>query len=222
MVTDSPSKAATNYFEGKSVASVKAMNKVVAMIGDLSEQINRMEVFQKEKVGKGQKRSPESIFGSALGVGAGISLQALQLTPLPKKSPNEFLATFFGERRHNQVNVGERPANHVAVCFNMVPEPGHVHHRKKVPAGYYHGVGMPIRMYVHPGPQVAGMTDAQHRKLELQPFDGKELNHGLGSGFLEWRKEFVRRVVFAERACRFAWPEDIKVDVLGQHLAGKA
>ena len=35
-------------------------------------------------------------------------------------------------------------------------------------------------------------------------------------------KEFVRQAGFAERACGFAWPEDIKVDVLGQHLVGKA
>ena len=78
------------------------------------------------------------------------------------------------------------------------------------------------RMYVHPGPQVAGMSDAQHRKLALQPFDGKNLYHGLGRGFLEQVKELVRQVRFAERACGFAWPEDIKVDVMGQHLTGKA
>lgn len=66
------------------------------------------------------------------------------------------------------------------------------------------------------------MPDAQHRKLALQPFDVKELYHGLGSGFVEWCKEFVRQVGFAERACELAWPEDIKVDVLGQHLSGTA
>uniref|UniRef100_A0AAV1V1Z5 Uncharacterized protein n=1 Tax=Peronospora matthiolae TaxID=2874970 RepID=A0AAV1V1Z5_9STRA len=66
------------------------------------------------------------------------------------------------------------------------------------------------------------MPDAQQRKLALQPFDGKELYHGLGCGFMEWGKEFVRQVGFAEQACGFVWPEDIKVDVLGQHLAGKA
>ena len=54
------------------------------------------------------------------------------------------------------------------------------------------------------------MPDAQYRKLALEPFDGEELYHGLGfSGFLEWGKEFVRQVGFAESACRFAWPEDI-------------
>ena len=30
----------------------------------------------------------------------------------------------------------------------------------------------------------------------------------------------MRQVGFSERACGFVWPEDIKVDVLGQHLAG--
>ena len=66
------------------------------------------------------------------------------------------------------------------------------------------------------------MTDAQHRKRALQPFDGKELYHRLGSGYLEWGKEFVHQVGFAERACGFAWREEIKVEVLGQHLSGKA
>ncbi|CAI5746298.1 unnamed protein product [Peronospora destructor] len=137
------------------------MDKVLTMLGDLSERMNRMD-------GKDHKGSPKSIFGSALGVGAGMSLQALEHTPPPQKSPNVSPAT----------------------------------------------------MYVHPGLQVTGMPDAQHRKLALQPFDGKELYHGLGSGFLEWGKEFVRQVGFAKCGC--AWPEDIKVDVLGQHLAGKA
>uniref|UniRef100_A0AAV1UJ54 Uncharacterized protein n=1 Tax=Peronospora matthiolae TaxID=2874970 RepID=A0AAV1UJ54_9STRA len=66
------------------------------------------------------------------------------------------------------------------------------------------------------------MPDAHQRKLTLHAFDGKELYHGLGCGFMEWGKEFVRQVGFAERACGFVWPEDIKVDVLGQHLANKA
>uniref|UniRef100_A0AAV1U7P4 Uncharacterized protein n=1 Tax=Peronospora matthiolae TaxID=2874970 RepID=A0AAV1U7P4_9STRA len=66
------------------------------------------------------------------------------------------------------------------------------------------------------------MPEAQQRKLALQPFDEKELYHGLGCGFMEWEKEFVRQVEFAERPCGFVWPEDIKVDVLGQHLAVKA
>ena len=66
------------------------------------------------------------------------------------------------------------------------------------------------------------MPDAQQRKLALQPLDGKELYHGLGSGFVEWGKAFVRQVGFAERAGGFVCSEDIKIYVLGQHLDGKA
>ena len=188
VVTDGPNKAANNHLEEKSAAPVGAMDKVLAMLGNLSERMNRMEVSQKEQVGEGQKGSPESIFGLSLGVGAGMSLQALGRTPPPKKSPNVSPATYFWAWCHNQVNVGKQPADHVAADFNMRPGPGPVYHRQNVPAGYYSSAGMPNRMYVHPGPQVAGMPDAQHRKLALQPFDGKELYHGLGSGFLEWSK----------------------------------
>ena len=66
------------------------------------------------------------------------------------------------------------------------------------------------------------MPDAQQRKLAMQPFYGKELYHGLACGFREWGKEFFRQVGLAERACGFVWPEDIMVDVPGQHLVGKA
>ena len=83
-------------------------------------------------------------------------------------------------------------------------------------------MGMPNGKYGYPRQLGVGMPDAQQRKIALKPFDGKELYHGLGSGFMEWGKAFVRQVGFAKRACGFVWPEDIKVNVLGQHLAEKA
>uniref|UniRef100_A0AAV1UBB2 Uncharacterized protein n=1 Tax=Peronospora matthiolae TaxID=2874970 RepID=A0AAV1UBB2_9STRA len=55
----------------------------------------------------------------------------------------------------------------------MGPFPEPVHHRQEAHAGYIPGGGIPNRMYGHPGLQVAGMPDAQERKLALQPFDGK-------------------------------------------------
>ena len=63
--------------EEKSAAPLAAMNKTLALLEDLFEQTNRMEVSQKEQVGKKQNGSPESIFGSARGVGAGINFDAL-------------------------------------------------------------------------------------------------------------------------------------------------
>ena len=112
--------------------------------------------------------------------------------------------------------------NPVVADFNMGPAPGPVHPRQEMPVGYHPGMGMPNGMNIHPGHQAAGMPNARHRKLAIQLFDGKELYHGLASKFLEWGKEFVRPNGFAERACGLGWPEDIKVDVLEQHPAGKA
>ena len=63
-------------------------------------------------------------------------------------------------------------------------------------------------------------TDA--KKVGTAAFDGKELYHGLGSGFLEWGKEFIRQIGYYERVCEFLWSEDIKVDVFCRHLAGTA
>ncbi|CAI5727347.1 unnamed protein product [Peronospora destructor] len=176
VVTDGPNTADDHHLEEKSAAVVGAMDKVLTMLGDLSERMNRMEVSQKEQVSKHQKGSPgTSIFGSVLGVGAGMSLQALERTPPPKKSLNVSPATYFGARRHNQEDVEGRPVGQVAQDFNMGPGPGPVHHRQDMPGGYYAGAGMPNRMHVHPTPQFTGMPDAQNQKLALQPLDGKEL-----------------------------------------------
>ena len=75
-------------------------------------------------------------------------------------------------------------------------------------------------MLLHQGQVTMCVPDGRQRILALHPFNGKELNHGLGSGFPDWGKEFVRQVDFSERGCGFDWSEDIKVDVLGQQLEG--
>ena len=179
VVIDGPNKVDVHQIEEKSAAPVTAMDKVLAMLEDLSERMNRMKVSEKEQIGKHQKGSSESsIFGSFLGGEAGMSLQALEHIPPPKNSPNVSPATYFEARLH----VEGSPADNFAADFNMGPDIGHMRYRQGMPAGYYPGVGMPNRMYAQPGSQVAGMPDAQHRKLALQLFDGKELYHGLGSG----------------------------------------
>uniref|UniRef100_A0AAV1TUY3 Uncharacterized protein n=1 Tax=Peronospora matthiolae TaxID=2874970 RepID=A0AAV1TUY3_9STRA len=110
---------------------------MLAMPGDLSDRMNRTEVARTEQASKDQKGSPVSIFGSALKMGSGMSLQALKHTPPPKKSPNVSPATYFMARR--QANVGRRPADHVALDLNMGPCPEPVHHRQEAHAGYIPG-----------------------------------------------------------------------------------
>jgi hypothetical protein len=74
VVTDDPNKTDDHYLEEKSAAPVGAMYQMLDMLEDLSDRLNRMEVAQNEQVRKNQKRSLESIFGSALEVGAGMTL----------------------------------------------------------------------------------------------------------------------------------------------------
>ena len=145
----------TNKFDDhnlleKSVAPVAATDKVLAMLGGPSKWMNRMDVSQKEQVDKHQKSLTElSLFGSVLVIGAGRILQALERTPLPKKSPNLSPATYFRSRRLNQADIGGTPADHAAEDFNMGSVPGHVHHSQYMNVGYYPGVDMMNRLYVH-------------------------------------------------------------------------
>lgn len=74
VVVDGSNMATDDPLEEKSAAPMGAMDQVLAMLGDLSERMNRMEVSQKEQGGKDRQGSPESIFGSALEVGAGMTL----------------------------------------------------------------------------------------------------------------------------------------------------
>ena len=45
--------------------------------------------------------------------------------------------------------------------------------------------------------------NASQRKLSIRKFDGTELYKGLGSGFFNWGRTFLRAVNLAESACGF-------------------
>ncbi|OWZ04657.1 hypothetical protein PHMEG_00023404 [Phytophthora megakarya] len=64
--------------------------------------------------------------------------------------------------------------------------------------------------------------DPRQKKLAIRPFTGKELYDVLGSGFLDWGMRFERLVTPAQSACDFLWPEDVKVDLLGNYMSGTA
>uniref|UniRef100_A0AAV1V2L8 Uncharacterized protein n=1 Tax=Peronospora matthiolae TaxID=2874970 RepID=A0AAV1V2L8_9STRA len=80
----------------------------------------------------------------------------------------------------------------------------------------------PPQAYVRPGLNGNEMPSASQRKLNIRKFDVTELYRGLGSGFFDWGRTFLRAVSLAEASCGFGWTEDVKVDLLGHFLAGTA
>uniref|UniRef100_A0AAV1VI54 Integrase catalytic domain-containing protein n=2 Tax=Peronospora matthiolae TaxID=2874970 RepID=A0AAV1VI54_9STRA len=80
----------------------------------------------------------------------------------------------------------------------------------------------PPQAYVRPGLNGYGMPSASQRKLNIRKFDGTELYRGLGSGFFDRGRTFLRAVSLAEASCGFGWTEDVKVDLLGHFLASTA
>ncbi|CAI5739080.1 unnamed protein product [Peronospora destructor] len=66
------------------------------------------------------------------------------------------------------------------------------------------------------------VPDERQRRLTIRKFYGSKLYRGLGSGFLDWGRTFMRQVQYAQAACGFDWSEDVKTDLLGHYLSGTA
>ena len=59
--------------------------------------------------------------------------------------------------------------------------------------------------------------DARQRKLAIRKFDGSELYQGIGPGFSDWGRTFLRQVSIAQQTYGFAWAEAVKVDLMRQY-----
>ena len=64
-----------------------------------------------------------------------------------------------------------------------------------------------------------GMPTASQQKLNIRKFYGSELYKGLGSGFFDWGRTFVRVMSLAQASCDYLCAKDVTVDLFGHFLA---
>ena len=109
VAVDGKIKATDHYLEEKSAAPAEAIEKMLVILGDLTERMNRMEVSQREQDSRLSTDSPEfRAENRKREVGAGINIEALERSP-PKVSPTVSPATYFGIRQHQQQPGVEGP-----------------------------------------------------------------------------------------------------------------
>uniref|UniRef100_A0AAV1UNP6 Uncharacterized protein n=1 Tax=Peronospora matthiolae TaxID=2874970 RepID=A0AAV1UNP6_9STRA len=191
--------------ETLAVPAAAALDKMLDMLGNLSERTFGMKSSKFEQVDRQRKKSSVSnIFGSALGAGKGTYLQVSERTPPHKHSLNVSPDPFFGARRPSFArNIVVTPAQDRG---DYVMNAGPAIEVKDALLSLNPEVGAPGPTCFHKYQVTMGVHDGRQRKLALQPFDGMELYHGLISAFIERDKELGRQVNFTERVCGFVYP----------------
>lgn len=95
-----------HHLEEVSAVPVAALDKILAMLGDLSDRLNRVKVSRRERADKHRKDSTPSSPTSALEAEREMNIQALKLPPSLKRAPNDAsLVSYFGARRHYRADV---------------------------------------------------------------------------------------------------------------------
>jgi hypothetical protein len=77
-------------------------------------------------------------------------------------------------------------------------------------------------MYDYSGQSKWGVPKNKDMKLQLAKFSANETYKGLETGVNGWVNRFVRQLEQAQVASGCCWSEGIKLDVLEDHLEGKA
>jgi hypothetical protein len=77
-------------------------------------------------------------------------------------------------------------------------------------------------MYEADGTPRWGVPKIKDMELQLANFSARETHKGLGTGVNEWVNRYVRQLERDQVASGYCWPEDVKMDVLEDHLEGKA
>uniref|UniRef100_A0AAV1UMW7 Uncharacterized protein n=1 Tax=Peronospora matthiolae TaxID=2874970 RepID=A0AAV1UMW7_9STRA len=114
------------------------------------------------------------------------------------------------------------PENGESMFASLAPPRGEPSAQHRMPERSAEPMVAPRQEAMPPAIGHYGMPSASQRKLNIRNFDGTELYKGLGSGFFDWGRTFMRAVSLAEASCGFSWTEDVKVDLLGHFWAGTA
>lgn len=190
--------------------SSAADDKILAALAALTDRMEKMESSQRDR--EDQERMMGAVesgmFSSAFGANARARPMTIDaLTDSPEHKP------VARPPRAREPEIEESMFASFAPARAHAPTPGAVPRPADGPAPSGQAPNA-AAFYATP--------NASQRKLSIRKFDGTELYKGLGSGFLDWGRTFLRAVNLAESSCGFTWSEDVKVDLLGHYLSGTA
>ena len=207
MVVDSPARERdeNSYISARILTALESMTSRMDRL-----KMSQMQIDENER----QRGSIDSgLFDSALGRGIGrglMSCEALGFMPLrrspepPASPPPRLRAPAMGQSLVEPLSLRVSPLPPQQQQASVMQQ-GYAQQALAIQQAYAQKAYATMQQRAAPAPvdapapvlQGYQKPDARQRKLAIRKFDCSELYQGLGAGFQDWRRLFIRAVNFS-------------------------